>query len=407
MERRTFLGSASAAAALVGTAIAVNWRQRPHVVPSADSSAGTPAYAVADSPTPSADAQSASVDRGQSAVDRHQPGVTTAAPQYVGVAAFDFITKSADDRQRVMKLWTADLARIHQGVPPLGDAEPELVSPKTPVEVLLVLGAGFFAPNSLAKARPSWFPDLPTFPRDALQRDFTGGDLFLQVCGDDPLAVDHALRTLEMGVSTLVKRRWTQRGFRQPAAAGTGRNAFGQVDGTIQPDLESSPDAVWRSGGSDWLDGATTFVLRRIGLNMPVWDKVGRAEREEALGRKLVDGAPLTGGKEHDPVDLSATKADGEPVVHKHAHVRLAHSAKPLLRRGYNYVDDRAKPEHQAGLLFISFQADLEEQFIQVQKALDEHDLLNPWTETIGSCHGLVPALPKPGSYFCAELFDA
>lgn len=396
MDRRTFLGAGTAAAA-VGAGVAVNWHNRPkgHTDPSVASSRN-----VAETTEPTVTTPAESGD------PRFQPGVVTPPPQHVAVAAFDFRQVDAGDRQRLLKLWTADIQRLHQGVAPLGDAEPELVSATTPVEVLLILGPGFFAPPELSEFRPGWLPDMPGFSRDALQPEFTGGDVLIQVCGGDPLTVDHTVRALEMGVSTLVSRRWTQRGFRQPASAGTGRNAFGQIDGTIQPNLSVTPESVWRSDSSTWLDGSTTFVLRRIGLNMPVWDKVGRAEREEALGRRLVDGAPLTGGTEHDAVDLDATGADGERVVHEHAHVRLARSRKPLLRRGYNYLDDRAKPEHQSGLLFISFQADLVEQFVNVQKAMDEHDLLNPWTETIGSCHGLVPARPVQGSYFCAELFD-
>ena len=38
-----------------------------------------------------------------------------------------------------------------------------------------------------------------------------------------------------------------------------------------------------------------------------------------------------------------------------------------------------------AGLLFITFQRDIDEQFVPVQKRLEKPDLLNKWTTPIGS----------------------
>ena len=87
-------------------------------------------------------------------------------------------------------------------------------------------------------------------------------------------------------------------------------------------------------------------------------------------------------------------------MIPEFSHVRRSRSddsAERIFRRGYNYDD--APPTgtvSDAGLLFVSFQADIDRQFVPLQRRLDELDLLNEWTTPIGSA---VFALP-PG---CAE----
>ena len=49
-----------------------------------------------------------------------------------------------------------------------------------------------------------------------------------------------------------------------------------------------------------------------------------------------------------------------------------------------------------SGLVFVSFQADIDAQFTPIQRRLDELDLLNEWTTPIGSAVFAIP----PG---CAE----
>ncbi len=53
--------------------------------------------------------------------------------------------------------------------------------------------------------------------------------------------------------------------------------------------------------------------------------------------------APLGKADEFDEIDLAAVDDDGEPLVAKTAHVRLAHHSRNngarMLRRGDNFVD--------------------------------------------------------------------
>ena len=80
--------------------------------------------------------------------------------------------------------------------------------------------------------------------------------------------------------------------------------------------------------------------------------------------------------------------------------MRRARSDNPrerILRRPYNYDDaPTGGALSDSGLIFASFQADIDAQFVPMQQRLAELDLLNEWTIPIGSAVFAVP----PG---CAE----
>ena len=74
------------------------------------------------------------------------------------------------------------------------------------------------------------------------------------------------------------------------------RNLFGQVDGTVQPDVHGLDEALLWCGGDQpaWLREGSALVLRRIRMNLDTWDQVDRLSRENAIGRRLDTGAPVT-----------------------------------------------------------------------------------------------------------------
>jgi len=71
---------------------------------------------------------------------------------------------------------------------------------------------------------------------------------------------------------------------------------------------------------------------------------------------------------------------------------RSENTDERIFRRSYNY-DDRPTGEavSLSGLIFVSFQADVERQFVPIQTRLDQLDLLNEWTIPIGSAVFAVP----------------
>ncbi|MFG1697489.1 Dyp-type peroxidase [Nonomuraea sp. NPDC049309] len=319
----------------------------------------------------------------------HQAGVATEPQAHAVFLGFDLRPGTRKEALvRLLKLLTDDAARLTQGRPALADTEPELAANPARLTCTFGFGPGLFD----AAGADSPVQPLPRFATDRLDKRWSGGDLLVQVCADDNVTVAHAVRMIVKDARSFARVRWTQRGFR----SATRRNLMGQIEGTGNAtDLDR---AVWIGQGP--LAGGTTLVLRRIRMALETWDAVDRTAREFTIGRRLDNGAPLTGATESDEPDFAAKNRLGFPVISEYAHIRRAHVADPalrLLRRPYNY-DDGLSPdgEPDAGLLFASYQADVERQFVPIQRILAEGDLLNEWITTIGSAVFAIP----PG---CAE----
>ena len=351
----------------------------------------------------------------------HQAGVATPPQAFAAVVALDL--RDGVDREalvRLMRIWTDDIERLTQGREGLADTEPELAHVPARLSVTVGVGPGVFTAAGLESVRPSWLAPLPDFTVDRLQDRWNGGDLVLQVCADDEVTVAHAVRLLTKEARTFVTVRWTQRGFRrahgstEPGAST--RNLMGQVDGTSNPDPTRDAPLIWvgdesaaRFGAQPaWLTGGTAMVVRRIAMQLDTWDELDRSGREEAVGRRLSDGAPLTGSKESDEPDLEATNDLGLEVIAPFAHIRRARSDdddQRFLRRPYNYdVEPTGDALSDSGLIFITFQADVDAQFVPIQRRLDELDLLNEWTSPIGSAVFAVLPGCREGEYLGQSL---
>ncbi|GAA2372140.1 peroxidase [Catellatospora methionotrophica] len=342
----------------------------------------------------------------------HQAGVATPPQAHAVFLALDL--RRGTDRQglaRMMRLLCDDAARLTQGRAALADTEPELAG--RPARLTVTFG---FGPDLFAKLDLGGSPvrQLPKFGIDRLQTRWCGGDVLVQICSDDPVTVTHSQRMLVKDARAFTTVRWLQRGFRRAAgadpAAMTQRNLLGQVDGTIQPADDVHDRALWVSDGPGWLHGGTTVVVRRIRAELETWDAVDRGGKELTIGRRLDTGAPLTGGGEHDPADYAAVDGLGLPVISQFAHIRRAHVADParrILRRPYNYDDGlTADGTPDTGLVFAAYQADIARQYLPVQQALAESDLLNEWTTPIGSAVFAIPPGCRPGGYVGQQLLD-
>ncbi|WP_433223157.1 Dyp-type peroxidase [Dactylosporangium sp. CS-047395] len=333
----------------------------------------------------------------------HQAGIETPAQAH---AAFVGLTlRPGVDREalgRLMRLLTDDAARLTRGVAPLADGQPELAAVPARLTVTFGFGPGLFDAAGLTAQRPASLQQLPPFAIDKLQPQWSGGDLLLQLCADDPVTVAHAQRMLVKDARAFATVRWVQRGFRRGRGMQddgvTQRNILGQVDGTANP-LPGTPvfaGAVWTDDGPGWLRaGGTTLVLRRIRAELETWDAADTAGKEFSVGRRLSDGAPLTGRAEHDPLDLKAVTANGFPVISEFSHAARAHvldDRQRIFRRPYNY-DEPPGPDGSAdaGLVFASFQRDIARQFLPIQRNLAEADLLNDWITPIGSAVFAIP----------------
>ncbi|MBN8884072.1 MAG: Dyp-type peroxidase [Salana multivorans] len=328
----------------------------------------------------------------------HQAGVTVAPQARSTFTSLDLRDEvDADALRRLLRILSSDIERLTSGRAALADMEPELAL--TPSRLTVTLG---FGPGLVQRAGapvPGWLAPLPAFGVDRLLPQWSDGDLLLEVASDDPVTVAHATRTLLKNTRAFATIRWQQHGFRHAYGArpdgATMRNLFGQVDGTVNPAPSTADfdDLVWIREG--WLTGGTSLVIRRIAMDLERWDLLGRDGREQAVGRRLADGAPLTGDGEHDEPDFAARDGIGFPVIPMEAHIRRARSAdtgQRFYRRAYNYDDPPGPGEtSRSGLIFTAFQADPLAQFAPVQRRLDELDLLNEWTTPIGSAVFAIP----------------
>lgn len=343
----------------------------------------------------------------------HQAGIDTDAQAHATFIGIDLHADVVrDGLRRMMRILTDDAARLTQGIPALADSEPELAHAPARLTITFGFGPGFV--TRAGGPRPTWLGPLPPFAIDRLQPEFSDGDLLLQVASDDPLTVAHATRMLLKDTRSFGTVRWTQHGFRHAhgtfAPGTTMRNLFGQVDGTTNPTPGTTDfdTVVWATSG--WLTDGTSAVIRRTHMNLDKWDRLDRPGREQSVGRTLSNGAPLTGNNERDEPDFAATTAIGFPVIPEFSHIRRARSDNPIeriFRRGYNY--DHSPPDGQisdSGLIFVSFQADVDTQFTPIQQRLAELDLLNEWTTPIGSAVFAIPPGCDQGGYIGDTLLS-
>lgn len=345
-----------------------------------------------------------------------QAGVTTAAQAQGVFVALDLNDGVSKERLRaLLKLLSDDAANLTQGKPALADTEAELAL--RPANLTVTFG---FGPKLLGLIAPDralgWLKPLPAFSIDRLTPELCDGDLLLQICADDPLTVAHAQRMLLKDSRSFTTVRWVQTGFRRSYGTEkpgtTMRNLFGQVDGTTNPKIgsEEMERIVWGHDRiSPWVQNGTSVVIRRISMDLDKWDKLDRSGREESVGRTLKNGAPLTGAKEHDEPDFAALNPVGFPVIADFAHMRRARpddTTQRLHRRAYNYdVAPGPGSVSDSGLIFVSYQADADRQFVPIQQRLDELDLLNEWTTPVGSAVFAIPPGCPSGGFIGQDLF--
>jgi dye decolorizing peroxidase len=349
----------------------------------------------------------------------HQAGIATPPQAHARFVALDL--RPGVDRPalvRLVRLLTDDIDRMSTGRAALADPTPELAAVPARLTATLGFGIGLLRAANLLAQAPRWLVmGLPGFPIDRLQDRWSGGDLLLQVAADDPVTVAHAVRVLLTDAREFATVRWVQTGFHRGVGTAptgvTGRNLFGQVDGTVNP-TPGTPDfdrVVWIGPGPAtpaWLAGGTALVIRRIAMDLRTWGGLGTNDKEQAIGRRLADGAPLTGGTELTAPDYQAVDANGFPVIPATSHIRLAHPQNPgerILRRPYNYDDGiSADGSPDAGLLFVTCMADPIAQYVPVQQRLARADVLNIWTTPIGSALFAVPPGIQPGQHLGQSL---
>ena len=99
------------------------------------------------------------------------------------------------------------------------------------------------------------------------------------------------------------------------------------------------------------------------------------------------------------------------PIIAAAAHTRRVHVTDPrlaIVRLSYNYEERPSDPAvlSDTGLLFGAWQADVDSQFVPMQEALAEADLMNLWTTPIGSAVFAIPPGCFEGEYLGQALLE-
>ena len=359
----------------------------------------------------------------------HQGGIVTPQQDRMLFAAFDVTTTDPAELRDMLRDWTAAAEAMTHGQMVPGQFDPQAPPPDTgeaagllPGHLTITIGYGptlFDHRFGLATRKPAALQALPPLPLEELDPAYTGGDIAIQACADDPQVAYHAIRNLaRIGIGTVVPR-WMETGFGRTAATSarqaTPRNLMGFKDGTRnitaeQPDLLAK--YVWLDAADQpWLRGGSYLVARRIRMYVNQWDRDHQADQENVFGRFKSTGAPLTGSSEFDTPDFAAKSTGGDPVIPANAHIRLAahenNGGLRILRRGYSFTDGIDPTGNLlGGLFFVAFTRD-PANFVTLQRKLGTQDALNEYVTHIGGGLFVCPPGLPPNTTWAEQLFTS
>jgi deferrochelatase/peroxidase EfeB len=359
----------------------------------------------------------------------HQAGIITPAQDRLAFGTMNVVdgTSRADLRD-LLQVWTTAAARMTAGhlvgeesdpTAPPADTGEAVGSPVSRLTITVGYGPSLFDDRfGLAARKPSALADLPPLPNENLDPDYTGGDLCVQACSDNPLVAFHAVRNLARIGMGVVAHNWMELGFGRTSttstARATPRNLLGFKDGTRnikaeQTDLLNQHVWVGQETDQPWLRGGSYMVTRKIRMFVENWDRDYLRDQENVIGRAKVSGAPLSGGAEFSTPDFAKAGGDGQPAIPADAHIRLAspehNGGVHILRRGYSFTDgiDPQAGTLLGGLFFIAFMKN-PSQFVKLQTAL-AGDALNEYIHHTGSAVFAVPPGLRPGQHYGDALF--
>lgn len=382
------------------------------------------------------DAPPAQADQSQSYpfFGARQQGITTARPASGMVASFDVLATDRAGLERLFRTLTARIAFLmHGGPTPVID--PKFPPPDSGIlgpvvapdglTVTVAVGASLFDERfGLGKHKPAHLSRMVGFPNDALIEKLCHGDLLLQFCAHTPDTNIHALRDIVKNTPDLLLLRWKQEGTVPPTPVrsrgelASARNLLGFRDGSANPDVNDAAlmnRIVWvqpTAAEPAWTANGSYQVVRIIRNFVERWDRTPLQEQESIIGRRKPSGAPLDGRAESDVPNYAADpKGDATPLD---AHIRLANDRTPeasrhlILRRPFNYSNGVASNgQLEMGLLFIAFQADLQQGFIAVQTKLNGEPLEEYLKPIGGGYFFALPGARDKSDFLGSSLLNA
>lgn len=250
--------------------------------------------------------------------------------------------------------------------------------PDGPGDLTVQVGLG----PRLVRVAGTDLPGTASLPRfvgsEGLSSMHRGGDLVLAIAASNPAMPGEVLDALLPTLAGFVPQ-WSQAAFRPPGEGTVARNPLGYQDGIVQPLGERAAGRdVWIADGP--AAGGTIGVVRRFRLDLAGFRGLSESEQDAVIGRTKRSGAPLSGGTIDTDPDLRAKTPTGEYVIPSGSHVRAAHPSFTgidglMLRRSYGFRPATLSAAPSAGLLFVSYQHDLDV-FVRTQQRMDRTDRL-------------------------------
>jgi deferrochelatase/peroxidase EfeB len=362
---------------------------------------------------------------------QYQAGIATSTQDRLAFGSLNVVDGATRaDVRDLLVAWTQAAARMTAGqlvgevsepdAPPVDTGE-AVGSPVSRLTITLGYGPSLFDGRfGLASRKPAALASLPPLPNENLDPDYSGGDLCIQACSDDPLVAFHAVRNLARIGMGIVEHNWLELGFGSTSATSTTqqtpRNLLGFKDGTRNikaQDTDLINQYVWVGQETDqpWLRRGSYLIVRKIRMFIENWDRDYLQDQENVIGRAKISGAPLSGGTEFTTPNFADAGTDGQPAIPVNSHIRLAshehNSGTRILRRGYSYTDgiDPQEGTLVGGLFFIAFMKN-PSQFIKLQNSLAT-DALNEYIQHVGSAVFACPPGLSPGQHWGDGLFTA
>lgn len=354
---------------------------------------------------------------------KYQSGIISDVQKHIYFVVLELQTTDIAEVKDMFKKWTAHSIKLMNGdliaplsnnalLPTIDTGEAEGLDA---ARLTLTFGVGpnFFDKLKIKNKRPAALKDLPHFPKDQLNDKFTGGDIVIQACSDDPQVNFHAVRNLVRASSGLVTMKWAQVGFNsfeeKDEKAQTPRNLFSFKDGTGNPKAhETDVLNQYIFADSGWEKNGSYLVVRKVQMHLETWDRTALEDQEATFGRHRDTGAPLGMKKEFDKVDIESKDDKGNYIIPEDSHVHLSRKAKTkILRRSFSYTNgvNENTGAFDAGLIFISYQKS-PDQFTQIQNMLGRVDRMNEYITHRGSGVFLVFPGVKEGGYIGETLFN-
>ena len=367
---------------------------------------------------------------------KYQAGIVTPRPAHGMIASFIVVADTVDDLEKLFRRLNERIAFLTRGGPSpevdprLPPADSGIIGPVIRPNALTItvsLGSSLFDERPwLQPHKPRRLARMTRFSNDALNAELCHGDLTLQICAHTQDTTIHALRDIIKNIPDQLILKWKQEGnvpVIAPPAGGkaeSARNFLGFRDGSANPD--SSDDAlmtkvVWVGPDHDepgWSAGGSYQVVRIIRNFVERWDRTPLQEQQRIIGRNKMSGAPLDepGSDEFASPDFAADKEGA--LTPLDAHIRLANPRTAaardslILRRPFNYSNGVTKSgQLDQGLLFICYQANLENGFIAVQTRLDGEPLEEYIKPVGGGYFYTLPGVADASQYLGSGLIAA